>query len=220
MGEVKYLIDNWQPFLQQIVYLVGRGYTEYFLIDYPEQKKDRFLSIDKKLIDKYQCDLTKDQKHYRKRKGFANFTILRWSNKMIMLKTPGEIHSKIKADDKFFGIKETPILIRLTDKVSFEIKLDKEGSLSVYFDKETYKEIRVNCYEAIDLKSMKDVKFHFNNANGFPAWSGLINQRYKMKNEIIKYSKKNALPKYFIEQLDKQLTVKTKRRIYKVFDEK
>ena len=232
---MKYFIDKWQAFVQQIVYLVGRGYKEYCVVLYPAQKEHKYKNIDEKLIKKYQCDLNKNQKYYRKQKGYANYVFLRYEGIAIILKTKGEIHSKTNEDDVFLDVLRNPISIELSSNMCLEIKIaqervkneigkDKKSGkkvilkehISVYLSNKTYNDVLYTCLELLDDKRFKQMCTTFNNLNGLPAWAGIIEQRWRILNEIKMAAKKKGLSKIIdFSKYD----IKTKRRIYKVFDE-
>lgn len=215
LGEVKYLIDNWGAFLQQIVYLIGRGYKSFCIVNYPIEKKHKYKDIDRKLIGKYQCDLNKNQKYYRKQNGYANYSFLRYKNIAIVLKTDGNNHSKIKGNDVFLDVNNNPISIRITDWTVFEIKYVAKR-ISVYLSRESYENILGSCLESLDDKRFTQMYVLFNNLNGFPAWSGIIQQRRRMLSTLKKEAKRKGL--YKLIDFNK-FDIKTRRHIYTVFDE-
>lgn len=247
MGEVKYLIGKWQAFIQQIVYLVGRGYKEYCLVLYPTGKEHKYKNIDEKLISKYQCDLNKNQRYYRKQKGYANYIFLRYKGIAIILKTGGKIHSKINEDDVFLEVSKQPIPIEISENMTLEIRVAQERivasnekakedeknrkgnkkkrkkrtivkeHISVYLAQKIYDDVLFTCLELLDAKRFKQMCTTFNNLNGLPAWSGIIDQRWEILNTLKAAAKKKGLTKKVIDF--SKYDIKTKRRIYKVFDE-
>ena len=52
----------WVKFLKDIVNLASHGYVYYCRADIPERKASRVRSVLKKLSQRYQCGLSKDQK--------------------------------------------------------------------------------------------------------------------------------------------------------------
>src|SRR5699024_8710462 len=99
MQRYYYLCKNWKGFLQQIVSQLAFGYEHYHIIVYPEQKKEKWLSIDKKLIDKYKTKKSKFKRSRLKAQGFANFYFLRWENIAIILHSEGHMGNDIVYDD-------------------------------------------------------------------------------------------------------------------------
>lgn len=88
----KYLCNNWQALLEQIVNLCGNGYYYYHISYLPVRKKEKRKEIDKKIIEKYNLEKdTKDKRYQRKKKGLANFAFLRWEHILVILHTEGKI---------------------------------------------------------------------------------------------------------------------------------
>ena len=85
--KLKYLCKDLKGFMQLVTYLVSRGYYYHCVIILPEKKRDKFESIDKKLIDKYAADKSKYQRSRQKIKKQANFYYLRLENLAILLHT-------------------------------------------------------------------------------------------------------------------------------------
>lgn len=212
----KYLIGEWVAFIQQIHHLVARGYTEYCLVDYPIEKKDKFLKIDKKLISKYDCNLNKDKTHYNKQKGNCNFKFLRWQHTGIFLKTPGKPKKEIVIDDEFNNVKKIKIRIGIGPKTNLLIGYNGKDQASVFLDKESYREVRATCLEYIDRNHYSKMVQAFNNLNGLPAWGGIVEQKIQMKEYLVKRLKKNV-SKDEVAKLASQMRINTKRTAVKVF---
>ena len=54
--KINYLCNSWQYLLQQVVYMVGRGYYNYHVGTIPTDKVAKANKIDKKIIEKYKID--------------------------------------------------------------------------------------------------------------------------------------------------------------------
>ena len=76
-------------FIQQAaVYYVQRGYYFYVLGRVP--KGTRCRQIDRKILAKYEIELSKDQRYRRKKQGQANIQYLRYQDTFLLLATEGE----------------------------------------------------------------------------------------------------------------------------------
>ena len=213
MGEVKYLIDNWQAFLQQIVFLTGIGYKHYCLITYPLEKEHKYKNIDEKMINKYDCHFNRNRKYTRKQKGYANYSFLRYKNIAIVLKTEGKVHEKIKEDDVFKSSKMEPISITITDLTTLEVRNSKNG-VSVYLSQDTYDNVLGRCLECLDDARFNQMYVLFNNLNGLPAWSGIVYQRFNM----VKALRAAAKRRNVFKQINfNKFQIKDKRYPVKVF---
>ncbi|OOB74944.1 hypothetical protein AXF41_14110 [Clostridium haemolyticum] len=66
--KIQYLCGSWQGLIQQVVYLVSRGYYYHHIEYLPQKKSARFPKIDQKLIEKYKADKSKYQRARQKNK--------------------------------------------------------------------------------------------------------------------------------------------------------
>lgn len=212
----KYLIGNWIALVQQIQHLVSRGYVEYCMVKYPEHKEHKFLQIDQKLIDKYNANLNKDKTYYNKKKKYSNFKFLRFEDTAIILKTKGNLHENIIFDDVFLNVKKEKICVVGGDRAKLLIGYDDEMKATVFLDRETYKEVKATCFEYIDRKQYYKAVETFNNLNALPSWGGIVEQKIRMKGQIVKKMKKN-LPSEKVYGLSTKMIINTKRHPVKVF---
>ncbi|MEK3797642.1 hypothetical protein MHI18_05130 [Peribacillus sp. FSL H8-0477] len=56
----------------------------------------------------------------------------------------------------------------------------------------------------------------FNNLNGLPSWGGIVSQKIKMKDQLVKKMKKQ-LPQEKVYVFSKKMIINTKRTAVKVF---
>lgn len=193
--KVDYLCNSWQFMLQQIIYLVSKGYTYYTTGEIPLDKASKARSIDQKIINKYNIDLSKDQRARRKKKKLANFYYLRWKNQFVILHTEGKLEQT--ADDVFYNIKNKSkggdkFKITIGKKLSVNIVLVNE-KVTVTLDKSTYKDIKVKLNELVKNKQIKKLYKRFSMLNSIPAWSGIVKQKFLLQEEIYKAAKKYGL---------------------------
>lgn len=214
MGE-KYLIDNRLHFIQQVHHLMNFGYTNYFIGTYPIKKKQRFLEIDKKLISKYNMNLSKDRKYYRKKKDLCNYVFLRSREFYIILKTTGK--DDIEVDDNFVSIFEKPLSIPVSDRLLLTIFRDGRKKITVKIEKESFREIRENLRFKLDNRRFNETSEKFNNLNGLPGFSGIVKQKIELKKYLLNHFKKNTLGnKEIYSRFDDSLRINTKRKVYKI----
>lgn len=213
----KYLVVNWVGFIQQLQHLVARGYVEYCAVTYPVGKEHKYKQIDRKLISKYNCNLSKDKAYYRKKKKISNFKFLRFGNQAMILKTKGNIEEGVIVDDKFMHIEQEKMLIPIGEKASLNIGYDNEKKVSVYMSNETYREVKYTCFEYIDRKKFAKAIESFNQLNGLPSWGGIVEQKIKMKQQLTRHLQK-ALSKESALGLANEMRINTKRTAIKVFE--
>jgi hypothetical protein len=212
----KYLIGEWVAFIQQIQHLVARGYTEYCLVNYPQNKTDKFLKIDQKLIKKYNANLNKDRAYYNKKKKRCNFKLLRYGDTAIIMKTKGDPREDIVMDDVFSNVQKVKINIKIGEKTILLIGYDEEKKTTVFLHNESYLNVKATCFQLLDSKNYYVAISTFNNLNGLPAWGGLVKQKIKMKGQIVTKMKKN-LSADQVAVFEKKMIINTKRTPVKVF---
>lgn len=199
--KINYLCNSWQYLLQQLVYLVGRGYYYYHVGYIKIDKLDKAKKIDEKIINKYNINLSKDQRARRKKKKLANFYYLRWNCIFIILHTDGNLD--IELDDSFYDMrvkhKEADRLkIKVSEVLEFNIALQYKNSsdkrsVTVTLSNSTYKNFKAEIEEFIQQKQVKKLEQFFENLRGLPAWNGVIKQEYKLLEEVYKLAKKYGL---------------------------
>ena len=200
--KINYLCNSWQYLLQQVVYMVGRGYYNYHVGTIPTDKVAKANKIDKKIIEKYKIDLSKDQRARRKKKKLANFYYLRWENQFIILYTDGQLD--VTLDDTFYDVRlkqkeVNKLKIKVSEYMEFNVvmqnKKDNKGkrSVTVCMSNDSYKELRANIDDIISHRQIKRLEQLFKNLRGLPAWQGVIKQEYKLLEEVYKDAKKYGL---------------------------
>lgn len=181
--------------LQQIVYLVSKGYTYYSTGEIPLNKAHKARSIDLKIISKYNIDLSKDQRARRKKKKLANFYYLRWKNQFVILHTEGKLEQP--PDDVFHNIAK-----KSKGENKFKINIGKElilnivlvnGKATVVLDKSTFKDVKTELDELVKNKQIKKLYKRYSMLNSIPAWSGIVKQKFLLQEEIFKAAKKYGL---------------------------
>jgi hypothetical protein len=192
------------------VYLIGRGYYFYHVTELPERKRDRWLSIDRKLIGKYETEKSKFQRCRLKEKRIANFFYLRYESTAIIMHTQGST-DHVLYDDKFSDICEKPLTIKAGDNISLVIYVNDEVC-SVRFTKETYVGFKAVIADVVKTKNRWEIMREFNLINGIPAYAGIIEQKKRLAAWTVKQARKHQVA---LKKAD--LRVNTRRKIYKVW---
>ena len=184
----EYICASWQGLLQQLAWLLSRGYWYHHVTYLPERKRDRWERIDQKLIKKYGCDKTKWQRARLKKKGVANFYYLRWENVAVLMHTSGDIPSDIVYDDTFRNImakgKKNRLKVQISPLVGFEFYLDDKG-ITVKLDKQTYAGIKDHLETVVATKNVAKIVHEYNKLNGFPAFRGIVRQKIELAKFIL-----------------------------------
>jgi hypothetical protein len=196
---------------QQIVTLVGHGYSQYCLTIYPEKKRLKWLEIDRKIIDKHETDLGKDQRYRRQVKGFANCIFLRWESIAVILRTPGEFN---QGDDTFYDVSDKPLIIQVGETLRLKIvPVGSRGRCTVYIDKTVFRELKAELMDHCRHHRRDVLLKRFQGLNGIPAFSGITQQKSGLVTSIVKEGNLHGL-----KLLRKDFPIYTARKIHKVFD--
>jgi len=122
-------------FIQQLaVCYVGRGYWFYVTGQIPKSKDP--LAVDRKLIDRYGIDLSKYQRHRRKREDKANLQYIRYQRFFALLATSGQ-HPFFEEEKTLIrDIRKSPLLFA-GHAISY-----KQNHPHVRIAKDAYQELR------------------------------------------------------------------------------
>lgn len=210
----KYKTDTYQGLLQMLVYLVARGYFYYCPVDLPEKKKDKWDKIDRKLIEKYQTEKSKWQRHRLKVKKVKNFFYLRWCGLAFILHTEGEAPDGIIHDDTFHDIRKSPMTVKISILTTFVVRCAKTGEVSVKLHKDTLQGLRDQLAVVAKYKDPARLLKEFDKINGYPAYAGIIAQ----KKQLARHVKFVAMVNNMSVNMQ-EIRINTKRKIYKVWTE-
>lgn len=211
--DAKYLCESWQGLLQQLVYLISRGYTFYHITYLPRDKEEKWIKVDEKLIEKYKTNKSKWQRSRLKNKGVANYFYIRWDNIAIILHTKGDLETGIVRDDKFSDIHQKPLVFKISDLVAFSIQFFND-KVNVKFDKETYEGMKEHFYDVAKTKNKFKIIKSFEKLNGVPPWAGIIAQKRNLVKFLVEQSKRHD-----VKITQKEFKLKDKRTPVKVWVE-
>ena len=133
----RYLAQSVGGFIQQAaVYYIQRGYYFYVLGRVP--KGTRCRQIDRKILAKYEINLSKFQRYRLKKKGLASIQYLRYRDTFLLLATEGE--------HPFFAAEETAIQdARVSPLRVFGYAITHQnGRVLVGLDEETYRHLKAD----------------------------------------------------------------------------
>lgn len=229
--KINYLCMSWQYLLQQLVFLIGKGYYNYCVGYIPLDKGHKMFDIDKKIMDKYNINISKDQRYRRKKKKLANFYYLRWQHWFFILRSDGAVDFDI--DDKFYDIRvkqkeinRLKIVVSggLEFNVALQCKDNGKKSVTVNLSNYTFKLFKAEIEDYIQHRQIKQLERFFERLRSLPAWQGVIKQEYKILEEVYKYAKKYNLntknknlikyPKEYPDLNLYPLRINTYRKIY------
>ncbi len=185
-----YLCTSWQGLLQIMVYLVGRGYYYHNVGTYPEQKRDRWLDIDQKMIAIYECDKSKHQRARMKKRGEARTMFLRWNNVRVLLRTDGSLPAGVPCAP-LPDIRERYAEIPVSEMISIFIYINrKTGRATARLTRESYllikAEIEQTCHTGKPYQIINKVEL----LNGLPRCHGINEQKVNLAKLAAKWGKR------------------------------
>lgn len=214
--KINYRCRSWQGFLQQLVYLISRGYYYYCKVEYPLSKKEKWEKTDLKLIRKYNCNKSKFQRARLKNKGIANFYFIRYGHFAFILHTGGELLKDILKDDIFYDCRNKKTRMTIPVKtITFTIMPPGDPNhkgVTVRLSKESYRDMKENLKSVCQSRNRHLIIKEYDKLNGIPAWSGIIKQKRMLANYTVSQAKKNL-----IKIQKNELRIYTRRKIFKVW---
>lgn len=210
-AEYRYLIRSSGELIKQIVREVGMGYYFMHVTYLPAKKKNKWVKIDEKMMQKYDVRKTKWQRYRRKERGLANFLYRRWEHVMVILHTLGDIPSGITYDDQFQDVRKKQVDIWVSDLVGYRI-IFENGKVTAVLHPQTYRGIKAVLRDVARTKDTGKMVKEFDKLNGFPSLRGILRQ----KQQLMKYLLKQA-GKHQVDLKEKDLRFRAKDRQKKVF---
>jgi len=209
-------VDSWQGVLQLLVNYTSLGYTKYSEVEYPERKRDRFSAIDRKIIEKYHADSSKDQRSRWKKKGYANFVFFRWDRYAWILQSPGKVRDDIVYDDIFHSFTSRPIVVRAGQETRLVVgHFGRNGGVSVKMATETYRNVKAGLMEVACTGDRSRCVREFDKLNGLPAWHGIVQQKVRLAEYLVKQARKHQ-----VKLSKKDLRINTRRKVYPVWKDR
>jgi len=211
-----YEVDSWQGLLQLLVNYTSLGYTKYCEVEYPERKRDRFSAIDRKIIEKYHAESSKDQRSRLKKKGYANFVFFRWDRYAWILQSPGVVRDDIVYDDIFHSFTRRPIVVRAGQETHLVVgRFGRNGGVSVKMATETYRNVKAGLMEVACTGDRSRCVREFDKLNGLPAWHGIVEQKVRLAEYLVKQARKHQ-----VRLSKKDLRINTRRKVYPVWKDR
>lgn len=205
-----HLVATWQALMQQLVFLAGQGYTYYYIAYLPLHKKEKFDSIDKKLIAKYQTNVSKYQRYRFKQKNQANFMYLRWEHIAVILHTNGDI-PPIEGIDSFRDLRDGSMTIQLSKYLALSVVM-QNGKTTVRFSRESYRTLKTHIATYAKHKQKNKIIETIQKLNGVPVYKGIFEQ----KKQLVEFAV-SELEQYGVYTTSNEFRVTNKRKLYTVF---
>ena len=184
-------------FIDYVINSISNGKYLYYQINYiPENKavnEDYLKNLDKKLSNKYNTNLNKNERLNLRRKGIARHLSVRYKNIIILLKTIGA--TELATNEKWKDIRKEKINLKISENVTYCIGLGQakasknktlESKITVTLSKETLNLIKLSCLDAIRYKkSIKKLIYEWNKINGFNGWNGINLQKQQLRDQLV-----------------------------------
>jgi len=141
---------------------------------------------------------------------------MRWDKYAWILQSPGVVRDDIVYDDTFHSFAGRPIEVRVGPETLLVAGLfGRNGGVSVKISKETYREVRAGLMEATYSGDINRCVREFNKLNGFPAWHGIVKQKMRLAEYLVKQARSHQL-----KLSKKDLRIYTRRKVYPVWKDR
>jgi hypothetical protein len=196
-----YQCRSWQTFAQQVINYASNGYYYHNFYFLKEKRQNSLPGIDLKMVTQFRTNMTKDQRYYWKKKGYANYAYLRLGLMIAVLKTEGkgaladnEDDSDIKKRTKYKDFRQEPIVFHPKDgTLSLKIGF-YDGQFSLYLTDASYEMIRRKCVDLLTNKrNVPAMLYTFKALNNIPAYSGVFKQKRRLMHFLLKLAKKHHI---------------------------
>lgn len=217
MRQSKYLCNSWQSLIQYVVLMITKGYYYYQIIE-PKRILNQYqwIKADKRIINKFNTDVSKDIKYRNRKKGNANYTYCRYNNTALLLKSEGRLNEEYSSEI-FHDIRINPIEMSIGENIILKINKSRNiKSWTIYLSRQSYKNIKTELLELLEHRKIRELEYRFTALNNIPGYTGINEQKIRLKKFIISKAKSYGI----IINKDK-LWIGFKRTTYQVFsDEK
>ena len=215
----QHVCGDWRYFLQRIQGNMKDEYFYYSIFSIPETKMDKAEAIDQKIIEKYGCNMSKDQRHRNKKKGNANFQYFRFQSCGVIMATPGNV---VDDCEPLINVNIKPMVLRVgTLEVVFKrskVKIkNKEGRViktqtkyTLFLTDKCMEEKKREFNNLAKRGKCEEIIEHFNRLNGIPSYSGIVQNKVKLKKHL-----KHLKQIHSLVDLDlSKLRIKTYKEMY------
>jgi len=175
-----------KPFLGHLVNLIAKGYIHYKIVKIPPKKMYKIDKILKKIENEYKTNLTRSQRAYAKKKGYANLQAVQFRDIVVILHTNGLVSNEIDLGNGFVCFKEKNALrLNVSDYLSVIIFKDERNKITVRLSKETLQDFKSEVIEA--FKTQNGRRFHntLKRFKGLPLFRGIIKQKKDIRAWIL-----------------------------------
>jgi len=188
-------VKNYKAFLQELVRRFSHGYHYYSLTIYPEKKREKWQSIDQKILSKYPLlTLSKYQRTRRKRAGKLNAMMIRYDRYMLLQATSGKDDIGLKTKETLENIrKKSLILNNLYGTLCFRVG-KKEKGYTVYFEKAYWRDLKAYWSEKASKATPEAVREEWQKMDqACPSWAGVASQKVRLRKLILEKCKKRGI---------------------------
>ena len=192
--------DNLKTFIGGVISYLGHGYTSYKVLYVPEKKLHKLNTIHNKIDKAYKAYMTRSQRAYAKKKGFANFGAVSYRNIVVILHTKGKISNEIDLGNGWEAFsKKKPVKIDISSYLDIVIFIDERGKITARLGKETLQDYKNELKEA--FKTKNGYRFHktIKRFQGLPLYRGILKQK-KDTLQWVHTQQKNFGTKWYIPQ--------------------
>lgn len=183
---------DWKGWLQHAVSMIGMGYHYYQVVMYPADKRDKWPQIDKKMMEKFEV-VDRFKRARRKQKGWANFSLARWNDQLLILRTEGINPPHLDlSGEKFKDATKEPLCLSFGKVLRLNIS-KMSGKVHVGMPRDLFDDWRANIEELAKTRSLAKMKWTLRRLNGIPAYAGINAQRRRLVEIAVEHLKANQV---------------------------
>lgn len=161
-----------KEFIRNSILCISSGYTTYRIATIPQKKRYKKPQILKNIEKTYQTNLTRSQRYYAKKKGFANFKAVQYKELVLICYTNGEIKQEIDLGKGWADFnKKSRLRLNISDYISIDVFRDERKKLTAKMSKELLTDTKAEIKEA--FKTRNGFRFH----NILKKWHSLPTYR-------------------------------------------
>ena len=207
-------------FIELLRHRISWGYVYYYAFEQKKPEKD------KEIKKYYKADLKKYQRAYRKKVlNLRNYFYMRLGRQGIILATEGQHDASLEYIEQFFkDIRKEPLTLKISDITELKVyaqprKNKRTYKVLILLSRETIKIIKTNLLQVLKQnanpakKQEKAAKEAIKKSwlvNGYPSFTGLLEQKKELKKWYIKESRIRGIN---IKQEDLKLSFFRRNRL-------
>ena len=136
--------ETLNDFVLNVIKYLGSGYKYYKVVKIPRKKLHKTHRILEKIGNKYQTNLTRGKRQYRRKKNIANYSAINFRDTIVILRTSGEHTDKEKEFKTFKNL-----TVEISEHLTLIFFKNEHNRFTVRLDRLTFRRFKEDFYIAI-----------------------------------------------------------------------